>query len=72
MKLSNLALLFAISASTSAAFVPAASAAKFAASLSATVEATTELVPPKSIPDLIKTDGAVMDLYDHNVQKTYG
>jgi hypothetical protein len=66
MKLVVASLLIA---STTAFVAPRA--AHTSTLLAATVEKTAGLVPPRSLEDM-KKDATTKDLYDQNVQKTYG
>ena len=73
----NLALLAAASTTAVSAFAPlhAAATESHSTRLKATVEQTsssTGLVPPLSPSDIVNEDGRVSELYDGNVQKTYG
>ena len=68
MKISCSLIALATVASGSYAFVPRSTEARTPSSLFATVEKT-KLVPPKKVEDLAST---TKDLYDKNVQTTYG
>lgn len=73
MKFTNSVLLLLASTATANAFVPASTAETSRARLAATVEETaTSLVPPVSQSEIWAEAGRVSDIYDSNVQKTYG
>jgi hypothetical protein len=78
----SIAVLLTAAASSATAFVPvtaAASRLQFSLAQSASTEAqpatkTTapKLVPPLSIDEIMSQPSGTSDLYDENVQKTYG
>jgi hypothetical protein len=76
MKLSSI-VLFA-SVATAGAFSPQSAVSARSSSTSttarhATIEKQeTELVPPKSVAELMSQKDSTMDMYGINVQKTYG
>jgi hypothetical protein len=73
MKLS--ALVLVASVATAGAFSPQSVSAARSSSITArhaTIEKQAELVPPKSIEDLLSQKDSTMDMYGINVQKTYG
>jgi hypothetical protein len=75
---SSLLLLTSLSANAVDAFVvpsaaaPAVSALHSTTTPSTTTTTTSELVPPMTLDDILQKDGAVAELYDQHVQKTYG
>lgn len=71
----KIALSLALLASVSDGFVLSSESQRAASSvLKASVEetATSKLIPPKSIEEIMSHDGETAQLYDANVQKTYG
>jgi hypothetical protein len=50
--------------------LPASVAA--ATALGSTTASSTDLIPPPSVEDMMKEASATADMYENNVQKTYG